>query len=412
MAISNWIPEFDSTTATVTKVMVWIRLKGLNMVFFEKCFILPIASMIGHLIKIDVNTAKFIRGRFARVSVEIDLKQMVVGKVCVQGYWHEGLLVICSHCKHYEIVTRNCVQPKMFPSKQYTLPSLHMEETDNPGNFKVGTLKSNNLGEKQGDSFNALHNNEAATVLGEPNLLMNYWSCNTNGINHAISRDMEKRQIVDIFANLLKPINMSAFKLTTFKKIPISKSTKSSTITISCMSNKENVIFSKNSDPLSSNAGDELASHNLTIPQQNESTLGEVARHTTTAKEVMNVIHAKLVKHPNMTSIEGGGSITHQEAWWGPSLHLVGDEIPMVYFVRIRPLEEELQGGFKCGLKGGQMEGPRWQLVKQCHCSGTLVIRGRNFCEEDLAPDLGTVLTKTPISQKEERKKTDKDYRR
>ncbi|KAF1859113.1 hypothetical protein Lal_00000941 [Lupinus albus] len=33
-------------------------------------------------------------------------------------------------------------------------------------------------------------------------------------------------------------------------------------------------------------------------------------------------------------------------------------------------------------------------------------------CEEDLAPDLGMVLMKTPISQKEERKKTDKDYRR
>ncbi|KAF1862507.1 hypothetical protein Lal_00024464 [Lupinus albus] len=33
-------------------------------------------------------------------------------------------------------------------------------------------------------------------------------------------------------------------------------------------------------------------------------------------------------------------------------------------------------------------------------------------CEEDLAPDLGTVLMKTPISQKEERKKTYEDYRR
>ncbi|KAF1881712.1 hypothetical protein Lal_00032183 [Lupinus albus] len=33
-------------------------------------------------------------------------------------------------------------------------------------------------------------------------------------------------------------------------------------------------------------------------------------------------------------------------------------------------------------------------------------------CEGDLAPDLGTVLMKTPISQKEERKKTDKEYRR
>ncbi|KAF1894770.1 hypothetical protein Lal_00021064 [Lupinus albus] len=36
----------------------------------------------------------------------------------------------------------------------------------------------------------------------------------------------------------------------------------------------------------------------------------------------------------------------------------------------------------------------------------------RGDCEEDLAPDLDTVLMKTPISQKEERKKTNKDYRR
>ncbi|KAF1871909.1 hypothetical protein Lal_00012126 [Lupinus albus] len=31
-------------------------------------------------------------------------------------------------------------------------------------------------------------------------------------------------------------------------------------------------------------------------------------------------------------------------------------------------------------------------------------------CEEYLAPDLGRVLMKTPISQKKERNKTDKDY--
>ncbi|KAF1858901.1 hypothetical protein Lal_00043003 [Lupinus albus] len=36
----------------------------------------------------------------------------------------------------------------------------------------------------------------------------------------------------------------------------------------------------------------------------------------------------------------------------------------------------------------------------------------RGDCEEDLAPDFGTILMKTPISQKRERKKTDKDYRR
>ncbi|KAF1879765.1 hypothetical protein Lal_00039709 [Lupinus albus] len=39
-------------------------------------------------------------------------------------------------------------------------------------------------------------------------------------------------------------------------------------------------------------------------------------------------------------------------------------------------------------------------------------ISSRGDCEEDIAHDLGTVLMKTPISQKEERKKTYEDYRR
>ncbi|KAF1883224.1 hypothetical protein Lal_00030327 [Lupinus albus] len=44
--------------------------------------------------------------------------------------------------------------------------------------------------------------------------------------------------------------------------------------------------------------------------------------------------------------------------------------------------------------------------------SRQIKISSRGDCEEDLAPDLDTVLMKTPISQKEERKKTDKDYQR
>ncbi|KAF1889239.1 hypothetical protein Lal_00024561 [Lupinus albus] len=37
------------------------------------------------------------------------------------------------------------------------------------------------------------------------------------------------------------------------------------------------------------------------------------------------------------------------------------------------------------------------------------VEHSNRICEEDLAPDLGTVLMKTPTSQKEERKKTYQD---
>ncbi|KAL6527507.1 hypothetical protein OROGR_016597 [Orobanche gracilis] len=116
VAISNWSLDFDSTTASVKKAMVWIRLSGLNMFYYDKTFLLPIASAIGRPVKIDPNTMAYARGRFARICVEINLDQPVIGKVCVQGHWHkveyEGLHVICSNCGCYGHVTRNCTVAK------------------------------------------------------------------------------------------------------------------------------------------------------------------------------------------------------------------------------------------------------------------------------------------------------------
>ncbi|XP_020237468.1 uncharacterized protein LOC109816765 [Cajanus cajan] len=52
------------------------------------------------------------RGRFARVCVEIDLDQPVVGKVWFQNNWfkiqYEGLHLLCGECGWYGHVTRAC----------------------------------------------------------------------------------------------------------------------------------------------------------------------------------------------------------------------------------------------------------------------------------------------------------------
>lgn len=64
--------------------------------------------------KVDRNTLNVERGRFARICVEIDLTQPVIGKVWVNGHWYkvqyEGLHIICSSCGCYGHYTRNCVQ--------------------------------------------------------------------------------------------------------------------------------------------------------------------------------------------------------------------------------------------------------------------------------------------------------------
>lgn len=112
LAVSKWSPDFVSTTAKVEKTLVWVRFPCMNLVFYDESLLLAMASTIGKPIKVDEHTLKVERGRFARVCVEIDLNQPVVGKICVKGTWYkveyEGLHVLCGKCGCYGHVTRNC----------------------------------------------------------------------------------------------------------------------------------------------------------------------------------------------------------------------------------------------------------------------------------------------------------------
>jgi hypothetical protein len=112
LAISHWSPEFASQDAKVDRTIVWVRFPGLNLVYYDESFLLAMASAIGSPIKVDSNTLKVERGKFARVCVEIDLTVPVVGKIWVNGHWYkvqyEGLHLICTNCGCYGHLGRNC----------------------------------------------------------------------------------------------------------------------------------------------------------------------------------------------------------------------------------------------------------------------------------------------------------------
>ena len=70
------------------------------------------ASTLGRPIKVDTDTLKIERGKFARVCVEIDLTMPVAGKIWVNGHWYkvqdEGFHLICTSCGCYGHLGRNC----------------------------------------------------------------------------------------------------------------------------------------------------------------------------------------------------------------------------------------------------------------------------------------------------------------
>lgn len=56
--------------------------------------------MVGTPVKVYMHTLKVDRGKFARMCVEIDLTQLVVRRVGINGEWYqvqyEGLHIICT----------------------------------------------------------------------------------------------------------------------------------------------------------------------------------------------------------------------------------------------------------------------------------------------------------------------------
>lgn len=110
--VHHWTPEFNAARATINKTMVWIRIPSLNLVFYDESLLLALASTVGTPVKVDLHTLQVARGRFARICVEIDLNQPVVGKVGINDQWYnveyEGLHIICAQCGCYGHLFKDC----------------------------------------------------------------------------------------------------------------------------------------------------------------------------------------------------------------------------------------------------------------------------------------------------------------
>ncbi|XP_057452555.1 uncharacterized protein LOC130744380 [Lotus japonicus] len=85
LAVATWNKEFLSPLARVTKTLAWIRIPGLNVVFYDESYLLGVASAVGKPIRVDSNTLRAERGKYARICVELDLTLPVIGKVCIEG---------------------------------------------------------------------------------------------------------------------------------------------------------------------------------------------------------------------------------------------------------------------------------------------------------------------------------------
>lgn len=102
LTVQHWNPNFDAETAKDTKIPVWIRIPKIPMHCFDKDFLADIGNRFGKTLRIDETTYMAARGRFGRVSVEIDLTKPLKSKFRFRRHIHtieyEGLHSACFHC--------------------------------------------------------------------------------------------------------------------------------------------------------------------------------------------------------------------------------------------------------------------------------------------------------------------------
>ncbi|XP_050249174.1 uncharacterized protein LOC126696482 [Quercus robur] len=124
LAIRQWEPEFRASEATFSSVAVWVRLPELPIEYYDPAVLRRIGQAIGPVLCIDAHTASGIRGRFARICLQVNLdkplaKSLTIGKR-TQTILYEGINSICFSCGRIGHRMEEC---------PYTIKDIHKETT-------------------------------------------------------------------------------------------------------------------------------------------------------------------------------------------------------------------------------------------------------------------------------------------
>ncbi|RYR33268.1 hypothetical protein Ahy_A10g047827 [Arachis hypogaea] len=78
LLVQRWIPLFFPHEMRIQKVAVWVRIHNLPVELYNKYFLGKVGNSQGTMLKIDGYTSIHSREKFARICVEVDLRQQLV----------------------------------------------------------------------------------------------------------------------------------------------------------------------------------------------------------------------------------------------------------------------------------------------------------------------------------------------
>lgn len=136
LAIRQWEPKFKAYPATLSSVAVWIRLLELPIEFYKTNALLKIGRAISPVLCIDSHTTNRVRGRFAKLCVQVNLDKPLIRTVYLgklaQSVQYEGINALCFSCGRIRHKIESCPYVIRKPSKEPAMEqSARFREFDN-----------------------------------------------------------------------------------------------------------------------------------------------------------------------------------------------------------------------------------------------------------------------------------------
>lgn len=104
--IHKWTPFFDSYSAILAHIDQWVRVPKLPWEFWDIYSLIVLLKSVGLVVRVDQNTLLCLKGKFARVCLNIDITHPLLGSLAIAKgtssmrapLIYEGLHEVCPLC--------------------------------------------------------------------------------------------------------------------------------------------------------------------------------------------------------------------------------------------------------------------------------------------------------------------------
>ena len=87
--VQAWEADFHPHVAKISTMAVWIRLEQLPIEYYHPEFLKHVGNKLGKLLKIDTVTSAAMRGRFAKLYVQVNTAYPLPKRVKIRAFWQD-----------------------------------------------------------------------------------------------------------------------------------------------------------------------------------------------------------------------------------------------------------------------------------------------------------------------------------